>query len=251
MTTVAQWAGQGLSAGQALTTSLAGTGDTAWTTLSGTSGAQTATGGPGPSGIRLTFTPASGTSYMEWGSAVVGSLTAMCARVYYNFSAWPSSSFQILRATAGGAQQWGVDLGGTGAPGQIRLKNAANGILASSSNNVLATGTDYRFEVVWDTSGTATLTAYAGNSTTAIATLTGNTSGTSPITALRCGPTSGPTVGQYYASDVALSDTASLIGPAQAAGSSTLQVWDGATLVGASIAGVWDGAALQPATLQT
>lgn len=253
MTVIARWAGQGLAAGQALTTSLAGSGDTAFTALNGTSGAVTATGGPGPSGVRLSFTPTGAASYMEWGSTVVGSLTAMCVRAYYRFSAWPSSSFTILRGlTAGGSQQWGVDLGGTGSPGQIRLRNAANTAnTAASANNVISTAADLRFEVTWDSSGNTSVYVYSGNSTTALATLTGNTGGTSPIGMLRVGPISGPTLAQYYASDIALANAASLIGPAQAAAASTIQYWDGSTLKAVTLRGVWDGTTLQPAVLRT
>jgi hypothetical protein len=253
MTVTARWAGQGLAAGQPLTTSLAGSGDTAFTALSGTSGAVTATGGPGPSGIRLNFTPSGAASYMEWGSAVVGSLTAMAVRCYYRFSAWPSSSFTILRGlTAGGAQQWGVDLGGTGSPGQVRLRNAANTAnTAASANGAISVATDLRFEVLWDSSGATTVYVYSGNSTTALATLTGNTGGTSPIGMIRLGPISGPTLGQYYASDIALANAASLIGPAQAAAASTIKYWDGATLKDVTLRGMWDGTALQPAVLRS
>lgn len=252
MSTIAKWAGQGLSAGTTLTTSTAGTGDTAFTAINGAAPV-TASGGIGPSGIRLNWNPTGVASYVDWGSAVVGSLTAMAVRVYMRFSAWPGSSFTILRAlNASSAQQWAVDLGGTGSPGQVRLRNAANNAnTAASANNVISTGQDLRFEVVWDSSGATTCNVYSGHSTTSLATLSGNTGGTGPVTQMRWGPISGVTVPQYYSSDYALANTATLIGPSQAAAAATLVgVWDGSAIKSATLVGVWDGTTIKPAALR-
>lgn len=253
MTVIAQWSGQGVAAGTTLTTSTAGTGDTAFTAISGAAPV-TATGGIGPSGIRLNWNPTGVASYVDWGSGVVGSLSAMAVRLYMQFSAWPSSSFTILRAlNASAAQQWGVDLGGTGSPGQVRLRNAANNAnTAASATNAITTGTTYRFEVTWDTSGAATCNVYSGNGATALATLSGNTGGTSPVTLMRWGPISGVQVAQYYSSNYALANTASLIGPIVASSGPTLVgVWDGTSIRTAALRGVWDGTTLRSANLNS
>lgn len=251
MSIIAKWSGTGLAAGTTLNTSTAGSGDTPFSALSGAAPV-TASGGPGPSGVRLNWNPSGAASFVDWGSGVVGSLTAMAVRCYYNFSAWPSTSFTILRALAGASQQWAVDLGGTGSPGQVRLRNAANNAnTANTSTGAISTGTDLRFEVTWDSSGAASVYVYAGNSTTALATLSGNTGGVTAVNAMRFGPISGPTVAQYYSSDYALSDAAALIGPAQSPPASSIYVWNGTALTSATLRGVWDGTALQPAALRS
>lgn len=252
MTVIARWSGAGLPAGQTLTTSLAGDGDAAFTATSVTGTAVTATGGPGPSGVRLSYTPSGAACYAEWGAAVAGSLSAMAVRVYYRFSAWPSASFTILRGvSSSGAQQWGVDLGGIGSPGQVRLRNAANSAnVATSPSSTITVGADLRFEVLWDTFGATSVYAYTGHGATPLAALTGNTGGTTAVAAVRFGPISGTTVGQFYASDYALADTATLIGPVQAQASTALRgLWDGSALQPVALRGLWDGGQVLPAAL--
>src|SRR5690606_38473618 len=122
MAIVASWSGLGLADGTPVTTSTAGAGDTAFTTV--TSGAFTVAAS-GLHAPRLQVDQqAAPEAQLIWDSTVVGtSLTAWAARIYVELSGYPpSNGGRILSAyTSSNNLLWFVDFTTTGV---FRLRNA-------------------------------------------------------------------------------------------------------------------------------
>lgn len=245
MAIVASWSGNGLTDGTVITTSTAGTGDTAFSSVNGSGGNATisATGTRSP---RIAFpTLSSQSKFLTWNSGVLGAQTAYAVRCYVEISAYGSTSSTFFRFNNAGTEIWRVDVAGSGGspPGQIRLRGSGGTLLASSTTG-LSTATVYRIEAVVS-SGAVTVKVFAGESTSATITLTG-TVGTT-IDTLDIGPSGTASVGTQYADDIAFANTASYIGPVSPAGA-TFTVWNGTTEVTATLDGVWNGTAIVPAT---
>lgn len=248
MTILASWSGDGLTAGT-LTTSSAGTGDTAFSAINGTAPTIEEAGTRSPR-IRVETTAGQSSSF-QWGSAVLGSLTAYAVRFYVEISAHNAGSWSLIfAADAGTTRAWELRIAGTGAgtgTGQLRLNNASNVQIASSGTNVLPTGSLVRIEAV-ASAGTVTVTAYTGETDTVIATVTGSVGST--IDTIRVGPINTTAVAPFYVDDLAVSDTATEIGPLDPP-ALTWTLWDGATEIPLTLDGVWTGTSTVAATFDT
>lgn len=209
MGVLARWYGTGLSDGTAIGTSTAGTGDTAFNTVS--SGAFTVSA-TGPRSPRIKMDQqASATAQAVWTSGVVGSHTAYALRAYVEFSAFPSASAPLLAGygSSNSALQWRITVTSTGA---VRILNASATTVADSGSTVLPTGQELRIEVVVN-AGAATVHVYTIGSTTPLIALSG-TVGSTAIDAVRLGNSqTAPTWPTVYFDDVAVADAATEIGP--------------------------------------
>jgi hypothetical protein len=246
MAIIASWAGDGLAGGTTVTTSTAGTGDTAFNQVAGTGGNITvsATGVRSP---RLAFpTLTSQTKFLVWTSATIGSRTNYAVRCYVEVSAIGSLSSSFFRLRNSGTDVWRVDIAGTSGspPGEVRLRGAGGALLADSGALGLSAGTVYRLEGVVS-SGSVTLKVYEGESLLPFTTLAG-TVGTT-VDTFDIGMVANTTSAIQYFDDIAMSDTASEIGPVAPSGA-TITVWNGTTEVSATIEGVWDGVSIIPAS---
>lgn len=211
MAVIASWSGTGLADGTGVTTSTAGTGDTAFTTA--TSGAaQVDTSGLHSPRIQVDQAAATAAELI-WDSTVVGtSRTAWAARVYVELSAWPpSNGGRLLSAyTASNALMWFVDLT---TAGLLRLRNAG-GSAVSTSALAIPTATEMRIEAVHN-NGSVTVNVYTGDGTTVFTSVSATGLGTgSGLEAVRFGmPSTSPTWPTFYLDEMAVADTAAEIGP--------------------------------------
>lgn len=212
MTVLRTWSGDGLSAG-ALTTSSAGTGDDPFDTFIGTGQNIVATG---PRSPQIEFDQVAATaSAIRW---TITSQTQGSGRVYVTTpSAWPSASFPVALLIGSATQVFRLDLGGSGSPGQIRLRNGTTQLQASA-NNVVTTSHRYRFEWIIDHGAdSAEAKVFDGDTTTALVTLTQSSAGsfgTAHDTVSFGNSATTPTVGAWQVDDLAVADAATYIGAA-------------------------------------
>lgn len=213
MAVLASWSGLGLADGTPVTTSTAGSGDTAFTTV--TSGAFTVDDS-GLHAPRLQVDQQAATeAQLIWDSTVVGtSLTAWAARVYVELSGYPpSNGGRILSAyTSSNNLLWFVDLT---AAGIFRLRNA--GGTSVDSDGPLPLDTELRVEAVHD-DGDVTVTVYTGDGGTPVASVSSTGLGTgSGLEAVRWGmPATSPTWPTLWLDEMAVADEATEIGPVPA-----------------------------------
>lgn len=246
MAIIAKWSGDGLSDGTTITTSTAGTGDTAFDTINGTGG-NVVVRSSGTRPPRLEF-PAfsSQTKYLTWGSSIIGSRTSYAVRMYATITAYGGLSSSIFRFRNSSTEIWRVDIAGTSGapPGEVRLRGASGVLLDDSDSLGLSINTLYRFEGVVS-GGTVTLKVYEGESLSAWDTLTGSIGTT--IDTFDVGCTVNTTTSIQYFDDIAVGNTATEIGPVVTS-TATVTVWNGTTEVPATIQGVWNGSTVTPGT---
>lgn len=216
------WSGNGLSAGTTITTATAGSGDTVFNTVTNTSTVHAS----GTSSPRIEFAASSTLSRVSWNFT---SRTVMAVRWYAEWSAAPPATVGILQGLTSGqsAQSFRVELLTTGI---VRLRNAANTLVADTSQAISFPSGEIRVEVILD-NGAAQVAVYQGHSTSALSTVSGTVG--SAHDAIRFGGAANVANYQaHYIDDLALSDTASFIGPTGVAPPTVYsKVWKGAALV--------------------
>lgn len=201
MSVVWKWNGDGLTSGLTVTTATVGTGDNPFTFVS--AGITTTTGGPRPA--RLAFPDTAG-AYQLRKNALA--LTAWGVRRYFLMSGLPSSGAGIIQGyTSAGTEMFRVEINTTGL---IRLRNATTATYSQASGG-LAVNQLYRVEV-YGTAGTATVSVFADESTTALVTGTGAVENAT-LDEVRFGRhSSTTTITGERADDLAIGNTAALIG---------------------------------------
>lgn len=228
---IASWEGDGLSDAISMTTSTAGVGDTPFDGVSGTASAPqtSATGSYSPRIIFPTIT--NQTRNLRW-SPSIGTHSTYATRVDTEFTSWPSNSFSVLRGETGGNQEWRVDIAGTGGTaGQLRLRDAANTIIADSGSTTIPLNSQVRFEVV-SNAGAMTVNVYDGQSTNILISVSGTVG--SSIDTIDYGTVFSASPPDHYWDNFAFANTASEIGPARDYGIDTTAptggtVYDGTT----------------------
>ena len=206
MAVIAHWSGDGLTDGTAVAEATAGTGDTPLDLVTGGAFTIDTTGLHSPR--LLMAQQASAAAQAGWGSATLGSLTGHAARCYLEMSAYPSAGTPILQAYTGGSMRWRLDITSAGL---LRIRNAANTVVATAPA-ALPTGAEARIEIVVDGTS-ATAYAYLGDAVTALYSINGAV--TAGADEIRFGtPNAAPTWPTLWLDELAVADTAALIGPA-------------------------------------
>jgi len=211
MAIIAVWNGDGLTAGTPVTTSTAGTGDTAFNLATGGAAVISASGSRPP---RIQVDQqANTTAQFIWRSTVFGVRTAYAVRGYLELTAYPSAGAPILNAYGAGdsALRWRLDVTSTGI---VRLRDASNAIIATAPSPI-PTGVELRVEVVIN-AGAATARIYQGDSTSTVLVDLSGTVGAAGATtdAIRwSNPQTAPTWPRHYWDAIAVSDTPAEIGP--------------------------------------
>jgi hypothetical protein len=252
MAILAQWSGDGLPTDTPITTSSAGTGDTAFTTIGGAAGLSPATSSTAlrSPGIQI---PAltSQAKFVSWSSAIVGSHTNYAARVYVEITGYGSSAASVLRVANDGSEVARIDIAGSAGspPGEVRLRGAGAALLDDSGSLGLSINTKYRLELVAN-SGAITCTIYEGDTMNVWDTLTGTAAGS--ITDIAFGSTLSTTFPTFYIDDMAVADSATPIGPAQLIEpTANWTLWNGTSEVPLTLDGTWDGSTVTPASFDS
>lgn len=214
VTPVRRWYGDGLTSGTTVTTSTVGTGDNAFTTVTGT--ITTDTVGPHPARLRYDQ-QAAATCVVQWGSLSGLAMTETAGRAYWQSPAVMPSTAQMLISMDGtsSATAWRVYVAGTGSSSHVRLYDKTATQVTESTSG-LAASTYYRFE--WQqTANTMTVYWYAGDSPTALDSVTYTATGQFNVTpqVLYFGyRVTSVTMGASYFDGMALANSAAaLFGP--------------------------------------
>jgi hypothetical protein len=244
---IKKWSGDGLAPG-VLTTTAAGPGDTAFDLFYGDPGGTYPNiVASGPRSPQLEFQTANSKSAAPaWN---LPALTKSAGRFYFTTpAAWNSASHSIAQMESSGAIRARISISGSGAPGQLRIANAAAVQVGATANNTLALSTRYRIEWTLDhTTGIFSVNAYTGDGTTALATLSATSDYGTSINRVVFGAYNTAAVPLMQFDDFAVADTAAFIGPYTAPQSFTpvATLWDGSTELPVTVS-VWNGAAEVP-----
>ncbi len=207
---IRRWSGDNL-ANAPLTTSTAGTGDTAPSTLGGTGGQSVLEGGVRSPRIRLTQ-PAGSACTVAW---AFPSQTQGAFRFYVTTpTEWPASGWPLFKIKSG----TGAILTGTLAiTGHLRLYRGGGVMVAASAGSAIALATRYRIEGTLlhnGVNGQVDVRVYLGENTTPEFTLAATADyGTSHDSLMIGNDDATNTVGSLYYDDVAVARTADFIGP--------------------------------------
>ena len=205
MAIIRTWSGDGLSPTN-LTTSTAGTGDTAFSTING-GGTFTVTVG-GTRSPQITWPSTSAAHQVRWNA--LGSLNTWAVRRYFSVSALPGATWGIFSGhTSGGADLFRVEINSTGL---LRYRSASAAVFSPSTNAIEA-GTVYRVEIIGQASGASTIVLYEGDSTTALLQSSVTVTAGS-LDEVRFGHHNSMATTGETGDDFAVSDEAVLIGPA-------------------------------------
>ena len=199
MAAICTWSGDNATPGP-VTNGTAGDGDTGFTHVNGT--LTVVTTGTRPNRIRLDN---SGVARCGWWQFPGYPLTTLAARFYLNIGGYPNSFPGILRFVGQGS----ISLSSTG---MLAIRDDAAGTLRWTASTPLPLNEDVRIEAAVD-GGSCTVTAYHGDTMTVIATGTGNI-GTGTIDEVWYGRCDNTTGTDWHIDDLALANTADLIGPA-------------------------------------
>lgn len=250
MAVIKKWSGDGLSPGT-VTTSTAGTGDSPFNGFNGDPGGTYPTVvASGPRSPQLEFPTANSKSAAPYWD--LPTLTKSAGRFYFTTpSAWNSVSHAIAQMATGGTLCARINISGTGAPGQLRITNAAATQVAATASNTIALSTRYRVEWTLDqVAGVFTVNMYLGDSTTVFTTLSATSSYGASCNRVVFGNYSAAAVPLMQFDDFAIADTATLIGPAVVTppATATIKLWNGTAEV-AVTAKLWNGTAEVPLTI--
>lgn len=205
MAVIRKWSGDGLTAGT-LTTSSAGTGDNAFTSLGGTLNI-VATGSRSP---QIEAPESSTLARVGWTGLSLAS--GLAARYYRTHSASATASVAIAQGlgSSGTVQTWRVErIPG----GNLRIRDAANAQVGVDSAATVPNSTRIRYEIVVTSAGAITVRAYEADTVNVLAqTSATGVGGTSD--AVRFGDAANVTSRPVYQmDDFAVADTAAEIGP--------------------------------------
>lgn len=204
MATIRSWSGVGLSPG-ALTTSSAGTGDTAFSSITGTALTVDASG---PRSPQIKVADGTGTSYATW---TVGPLTNWAIRFYVTKSSSAAFVFQVNDGATDKAAGFDFNTGGS-----LRLSARQGG---TNVNLWVATAafpvdTRMRVEYTETSAGAWTVAYYTGDSTTAVQTGSGTKTTPQSAVTVWAGRISGAVATtNLFLDDLAVGDNASALGP--------------------------------------
>lgn len=225
MAIVAQWSGQGLASGTALTTSTAGADDNPFNQVSGSVSVQVGEGRDRPE-IRITNDATA--SQFRWNGL---NLATWGIRLYFRSEGHPASSLaSIVYVTHSGGRLFTINYNPNGT---LTLLNASGSFVAAST--AIALGQMYRVEVSGGTSGNIDLRVYAcsfyDDPGTPFWERQGQAIGsTAAVTQTIFGRQSGGAYGPGFFSELALADTAGEIGTADEPPEvdlSNVEVWYG------------------------
>ncbi|WUI00200.1 hypothetical protein OHR68_43160 [Spirillospora sp. NBC_00431] len=212
MAIVASWSGRGLSDGTALTTATQGSGDTLWDTV--TAGAFTIDASGLHSPRIQVDQQAAAEARLIWDTSTLGTLAGHAVRMYVELTAYPSANARILGAHAVDATlQWFLQVA---TDGTLRLRSLVG--IVDSSAEPLPLDAELRIEVVGDGTGAVTVDIYEGDATTTWDVLSGTGLGTDVEEIRFANPATTPTWPRFYLDELAVADTATLIGPADVPG---------------------------------
>lgn len=236
MSEIFRWSGDGLSTGT-LTTSSAGTGDTAPSALGGAGVREVVAAGDRAPRMRFTHTAA---CYASWD---LGSQSASGGRFYFTPSALAPSGnvLYVFRLSNASTTCLQVDFTSTG---RFNLRSGT-ALLEQGPAGMVEPDATYRLEWTLASNGAATLAIFDGDSTTPLVTLSGNTETSTHDTA-SFGFVAGGSgyTGSIDIDDLLVTDTAEPPGPwvdpNASQGESPFKTWDGAQYVDLD-AYVWDG----------
>jgi hypothetical protein len=216
LTVIRTWSGDGVSAG-AMTTGKVGTGDTAFTAINSDSTnlvAVEASGTRSPR-IKVTKTDGNNVARCNWGSLSGLNLTATAGRVYFTAPTTAPSESQILvAAESSSAPAWSIRMAGGPGGSKLRLYDKSSTQVAETAVGLIH---DRTYRIEWtQTANTMTVYLYFGDSSTLLDSITYTSTGQFNVIPQRVmfgyGRGSVVTDSGYF-DDMALADTATLIGP--------------------------------------
>lgn len=248
MAVLKKWSGAGLSPG-VVTTSTAGTGDSPFNGFNGDpGGTYPNVVSSGPRSPQLEFPTANSKSASPFWD--LPTLTQCAGRFYFTTpTVWNSVSHAIAQMAFGSTLCARINISGSGAPGQLRITNAAATQVGATANNTLALNTRYRVEWTLDqVAGVFTVNMYLGDSTTVFTTLSATSNYGASCNRVVFGNYSAAAVPLMQFDDFAVADTSSFIGPAAASATPTIKLWNGTAEVAVS-AKLWNGTAEVPLSL--
>lgn len=227
MAVICTWSGDNAPLGT-ITNGTAGDGDIGFTHVNGT--LTVVDTGTRPNRIQLSN---SGVARCGWWQPPGYPLTNYAARFYLNINEYPNSIPGILRFVGQGTI-------GLTSSGMLTIRDDDAGTLRYTATTAIPRNQDIRIEATV-AAGTCTVTAYHGDTQTVIVTGTG-TIGTGSIDEVWYGRTDTANGAGWYIDDLALANTADLIGPAAqpAAPDSPYMLWTGTEYEQAD-ALTWDG----------
>lgn len=216
---ILKWDGDGLSTPITLTTSTAGSGDTAPSAVTiGTSSeitvrSESVAGLTAPY-IRILNAAFGGATHARW--SLGSTRTSWAFRVYYAFSANPSNTLRMVWGRNAGAERWRLECFSSR---RVALVNNVNGqIDLSTASELLSANTLYRIELIYNGT-TITCRFFAGDSTTVLFDLTG-TYANGSMDLVQAGALGESYLNPYqYYDQLRVDDTADWIGPYSAAAS--------------------------------
>lgn len=247
MAEILRWSGDGLSAGN-LTTSSAGTGDTAPAAILGAQAPTIVATGTRSPQIQFLANPATDQSAARWNFSA---LTTIGYRFYFTTGSTLPVSGQIpwiFGLYTGTTMHMEIDYTSTG---RINLRDSV-ALIGQTAASSITTSTRYRIEgTVNHTTGAMTLSLFLGENTTAIATISGTGTGlTASSTNVNVGKLNTATSPAFQIDDLIVLDVATLPGPWAPIVTSTsaLYRWVGFEYVPVD-AYIWNGTAYAPIDL--
>ena len=207
MATVRQWSGDGLAPG-ALTTSSAGTGDTPFTSISGTGLAVAAGGLHAP---RISVPDGAGLVNATW--TLAAALGTWAVRLYVRTTTAPSGGVFFNAYDGGGNKVVGMDFTSSGAL-RLATKPSTTTINFYVAPTAFPLDTEIRIDYTETAAGAWTVAYYVGDDTTPIHSSSGTKATAQTISSLVIGRlAAAPTYSGLFIDSIALTDTASPIGP--------------------------------------
>lgn len=248
MAKLIEWNGIGLTQGSLISAGSAGTGDTPISVVQGATPTVDLNDAQTPS---IFFDSAGAGSTVRWTLSTAH--TELRARFYFKTPpAWASISHALFEfRDSASAPTVRVAIAGTGAPGQIRLANAAATNVATSSNGLMSTNTWYRCELKADIAGgIARLMLYLGNSSVSIydSNDVASSYGTSADRIWLGTINNSPDIDSKVAHVVVTDQKNIPIGAYGTPGVVTVAIWDGSIEQPAHYA-IWDGTTEHPASV--
>lgn len=210
MAQILKWSGDGLTAGN-LSTSSAGTGDTAPSAILGAKAPTIVATGPRSPEIQFLAAPDADQSAARW-DFTAGSTFGY--RFYFTTGTVLPTSGQIpwiFGLYTGTTMHMEIDYTSTG---RINLRDSL-ALIGQTAASTIAANTRYRIEgTVNHTSGALSLSLFLGESTTTLATITGTGAGlTASSTNVNVGKLNTAISPAFKIDDLVLLDTATLPGP--------------------------------------
>lgn len=207
MATVRQWSGDGLTPG-AFTTSSAGTGDDAFTSTTGSGLTVSNSGLHAP---RIGVPDGAGLVNATWNLAAP--LGTWAVRLYVTTHTAPSAGVFFGAYDGGGNKVVGMDFTSGGAL-RLATKPSATNINFYVAPTAFPLDTEIRIDYTETAAGAWTVAYYAGDDTTPIHSSSGTKATAQTVSSVAIGRlAAAPTYSGLYLDSIALTDTATPIGP--------------------------------------